>query len=100
MFRSAKKIEIFILLGPTAAVGGFYLGPVYYWMAAPFLWLWRFDPVGPSYFVAAIGVATVLLLYKFLKDAVGFWPAILSSSLYATAPLIIRYSRSSWNPNP
>ena len=143
MFRSAKKIEIFILLvvfagaiflrfwqirdyvvflgdegrdmmvmremfierkltflGPTASVGGFYLGPVYYWMAAPFLWLWRFDPVGPSYFVAAIGVATVLLLYKFLKDAVGFWPAILSSSLYATAPLIIRYSRSSWNPNP
>ena len=87
-------------LGPTASVGGFYLGPIYYWMAAPFLALWRFDPVGPSYMVAAFGVATVLLLYKFLKNAVGFWPAIISSSLYSVAPLIVQYSRSSWNPNP
>lgn len=87
-------------LGPTASVGGFYLGPIYYWMAAPFLLLWRFDPVGPSYMVALIGVLTVLLLYKFLKETAGFWPAILASLLYATAPLIVRYSRSSWNPNP
>lgn len=87
-------------LGPTASVGGFYLGPIYYWMAAPFLLLFRFDPVGPSYMVAIIGVATVYLLYRFLKEAAGFWPAILTSALYATAPLIVRYSRSSWNPNP
>lgn len=87
-------------LGPTASVGGFYLGPIYYWLAAPFLLFWRYDPVGPAYFVATIGVATVFLLYKFLKDSVGFWPAILASFLYATAPLILRYSRSSWNPNP
>lgn len=87
-------------LGPTASVGGFYLGPIYYWMAAPFLLVSRFDPVGPAYLVAILGVTTVFLLYKFLKEAVGFWPAILASSLYATAPLIVRYSRSSWNPNP
>lgn len=87
-------------LGPTASVGGFYLGPMYYWMAAPFLLLARFDPIGPSYMVALFGVATVLLLYKFLKDSVGFWPAIISSLLYAVAPLVVRYSRSSWNPNP
>lgn len=87
-------------LGPTASVGGFYLGPIYYWMAAPFLLISRFDPVGPAYFVAILGVATVFLLYKFLKETVGFYPAILASFLYASAPLIVRYSRSSWNPNP
>lgn len=87
-------------LGPTASVGGFYLGPIYYWMAAPFLFLSRFDPVGPSFMVALFGLATVLLLYKFIKESLGFWPAILASFLYATAPLIVRYSRSSWNPNP
>lgn len=87
-------------LGPTASVGGFYLGPIYYWMATPFLLIWNFDPIGPAYMVAAIGVAAVALLYKFLKDTLGFWPAILATSLYATAPLIVRYSRSSWNPNP
>ncbi len=89
-----------VFLGPTASVGGFYLGPIYYWMAAPFLALSMFDPVGPSLMVAALGVATVFLLYKFLKEVAGFWPATLASVLYATAPLILRYSRSSWNPNP
>lgn len=86
--------------GPTASVGGFYLGPIYYWMAAPFLLLTGFDPSGPSYFVAIVGFLTVLVLFKFIKDSLGFWPATLASFLYATAPLIVRYSRSSWNPNP
>lgn len=89
-----------VFLGPTASVGGFYLGPIYYWMAAPFLALTRFDPVGPSIMVAIFGIGTVILLFKFLKETVGFYPAILASLLYATAPLIVRYSRSSWNPNP
>ncbi|MBI3341897.1 glycosyltransferase family 39 protein [Candidatus Curtissbacteria bacterium] len=71
-----------VFLGPTASVGGFYLGPMYYWMAAPFLALSRFDPVGPSIMVAIFGLATVILLYKFLKEAVGFYPALLASSLY------------------
>ncbi|HSX18671.1 MAG TPA: glycosyltransferase family 39 protein [Candidatus Saccharimonadales bacterium] len=87
-------------LGPTASVGGFYLGPIYYWMAAPFLLISNYDPVGPSIMVAIIGIATVLLLYKFLKETLGFWSAIQTAFLYATAPLIVRYSRSSWNPNP
>ncbi len=87
-------------LGPTASVGGFYLGPIYYWMAAPFLFLTGFDPVGPSIMVALFGIATVFLLYKFAKEATGFWPAAIVASLYAVAPLIVRYSRSSWNPNP
>lgn len=89
-----------VFLGPTASVGGFYLGPIYYWMAAPFLALSLFDPVGPSIMVALLGVATVVLLYKFLKDTTSFYPALFASFLYATAPLIVRYSRSSWNPNP
>lgn len=89
-----------VFLGPTASVGGFYLGPIYYWMSAPFLALSFFDPVGPSIMVALFGVATVILLYKFLNETTSFYPAILASLLYATAPLIVRYSRSSWNPNP
>lgn len=90
----------FTFLGPTASVGGFYLGPIYYYLAAPFLALWQLNPVGPSYMVSLFGLATVLLLYKFTRDALGIWPAFFASLLYATAPLIVRYSRSSWNPNP
>jgi len=100
VMRNMIRQKELTFLGPTASVGGFYLGPIYYWMAAPFLLIFNYDPVGPSYMVAAFGIATVFLLYKFLKDAVGIWPAFLASALYAAAPLIVRYSRSSWNPNP
>jgi len=87
-------------LGPTASVGGFYLGPIYYWMAAPFLLISVFDPVGPAYMVAILGVLTTFILFRFIKDTIGFWPAFLTGLIYAVDPLILRYSRSSWNPNP
>ena len=44
-------------LGPTASVGGFYLGPIYYYMMAPFLFLANYDPVGPAIMVALFGIA-------------------------------------------
>ena len=34
-------------LGPTASVGGFFLGPIYYYFITPFLWAFNLDPVGP-----------------------------------------------------
>src|SRR3989344_1455399 len=47
------------LLGPTASVGGFFLGPIYYYFMAPFLWLFNYNPVGPAIMVALFGIATV-----------------------------------------
>src|ERR1035437_10265433 len=32
------------LLGPTSSVGGFFLGPIYYYFMAPFLWLFNDNP--------------------------------------------------------
>ena len=57
----------FTLLGPTASVGGFYLGPVYYYLTLPFAWASHLDPVGPAYFVSFLGIATVYLVYLFGK---------------------------------
>jgi 4-amino-4-deoxy-L-arabinose transferase-like glycosyltransferase len=87
------------LLGPTASVGGFFLGPIYYYMMAPFLLLSRFDPVGPAVMVALFGLATIYLIYRLSYEFFGKKAAIISSLLYATAPIIVNFSRSSWNPN-
>ena len=46
-------------IGPTSSAGGFFLGPVYYYFMAPFLALFRFDPVGPAIMVALFGIATI-----------------------------------------
>lgn len=90
----------FTLLGPRASAGDFFLGPIYYYFMAPFLWLFRLDPVGPAVMVALIGIATVFLIYKVTREFFGLKAAVIASSLYAVSPLVVAYSRSSWNPNP
>lgn len=89
----------FTLLGPTASVGGFFLGPIYYYFMLPFLWIWRLDPTGPSVMVGLFGVATVYLVYRVGRDFISNWVGLVAASLYALSPLVIAYSRSSWNPN-
>src|SRR3990167_7677310 len=58
-------------LGPTASVGGFFLGPIYYYFITPFLWAFNLDPVGPAVMVALFGVATIYLVYRVGVDFVS-----------------------------
>jgi len=88
------------LLGPTASVGGFFLGPIYYYFMAVFTFIFNYDPVGPSAMVALFGIATVWLIYKISNDFFGKYAAIVTALLYAISPVVVAYSRSSWNPNP
>ena len=89
----------FTLLGPTASVGGFFLGPIYYYFMIPFLWLFKLDPVGPAVMVAIFGLATVFLVYKVGKDFFGPKVGLLAAFFYTISPVVIYYSRTSWNPN-
>ncbi len=90
----------FTFLGPRSSAGDFYTGPIYYYMMAPFLWLFRLDPVGPAVMIALLGIVTVFLVYyvgrKWFNQQVG----LIAAALYAVSPLVLTYSRSSWNPNP
>src|SRR3972149_11757908 len=47
-----------ILVGPGTSIGNMYLGPIYYYLMAPALFLANFSPVGPSIMVALFGIAT------------------------------------------
>jgi 4-amino-4-deoxy-L-arabinose transferase-like glycosyltransferase len=87
------------LLGPTASVGGFFLGPIYYYFMTPFLWLSHYNPVGPAVMVALFGIATVWLVYKIGNEFLGFRAGLTAAILYSISPLVIAHSRSSWNPN-
>ncbi len=90
----------FTLLGPRVSAADFFTGPIYYYFMAPFLWLFNYDPVGPAVMVALFGIATVYLVYRVGKDLFNDATGIIASILYAISPLVIAYSRSSWNPNP
>lgn len=88
-----------ILVGPGTSIGNMYLGPLYYYFMAPWLWLFNFSPVGPAVGVALLGVATVFLIWLVAREWFGKVAAVVTSLLFAIAPVVIIYSRSSWNPN-
>ena len=87
-------------IGPITSVGGFYLGPLYYWLMAPFLWLGRLNPAAPALATAAIGVITIPVLYfvakKLFSHSAGLWAA----GLYAVSAIPVIETRGMWNPNP
>lgn len=89
----------FTLLGPTASVGGFFLGPIYYYFMMPFLWAFNLDPVGPAVMVALFGIATIYFIYKTGKDFFDPKAGLVAALFYAISPVVIAYSRASWNPN-
>ncbi len=89
----------FTLLGPTASVGGFFLGPIYYYFMVPALWISGLNPVGPAIMVALFGVATIFLVYVLGKTFFDKKAGLIAAALFALSPVVINYSHSSWNPN-
>lgn len=89
----------FTLLGPTSSVGGFFLGPIYYYLMAPFLWLFKYNPAGPAVMVALFGIATVWFTYKIGSEFFNKKAGLIAALLCSVSPVVIAYSRSSWNPN-
>jgi 4-amino-4-deoxy-L-arabinose transferase-like glycosyltransferase len=86
-------------LGPRSSAGDFYLGPIYYYMMTPFLFLSNYHPVGPAIMVALFSVATVYLIYRIGKEFFNEKAGLIAALLYSISPIVIIYSRSSWNPN-
>ncbi|MBI4157849.1 glycosyltransferase family 39 protein [Candidatus Woesebacteria bacterium] len=88
-----------ILVGPGTSIGNMYLGPLYYYMMAPALFLAGYSPVGPSVQIALLGVLTIGIVWWIGREWFGKLAGIIAGALYAISPTVILYSRSSWNPN-
>lgn len=88
-----------VLLGPQTSTGSMYLGPLYYYLMTPALFLARLNPLGPITFIALTGVFTVWLLYVIVKKWFGKYVGICTALMYAILPLPVTFTRNSWNPN-
>ncbi|MBU1089069.1 glycosyltransferase family 39 protein, partial [Patescibacteria group bacterium] len=88
-----------MFIGPQTSIGNMYLGPLYYYLMAPFLLFSNFNPVGPAIMVALFSVATTFLIYLLAKKYLNHPTALIASFLYSISPVIIKYSSFSWNPN-
>ncbi len=87
-------------IGPVTSIGNVYLGPLYYYYMAPWLWLSYPSPIGPAYGVALLSILTVYLTYRWGRDMVGEWPAMGAALLMAVNSSAVFFGRFSWNPNP
>lgn len=89
------------LLGPVTHVG-IYLGPLYYYLLAPFFLIFKFDPIAAPVMFALFGTATVGLVYQLAKElfrqkvqSLPFFAAVL----YAVSPVILESSRAPSQPH-
>lgn len=100
VWRQLVIIHDLPFIGPITSVGGFFLGPFYYYLMAPFYWLFGNSPLGPAYATAFIGILTLPLLYGFTKKLISAPVALMATFLYALAAIPVTETRSAWNPNP
>ncbi|MCX6724504.1 MAG: glycosyltransferase family 39 protein, partial [Candidatus Shapirobacteria bacterium] len=89
----------FRLIGPVTSVGNMYLGPLYYYLMLPAMMVSRLSPIGPAMMVALLSVLTTFLIYFYGRELIGKKSSLFAAFLYAVSPVIITFSRSSWNPN-
>ncbi len=90
----------FTLLGPISSVGGFYNGPIVYYLMVPFYWLFQAQPVAGTVFQSSLQVGTIILLYFFGRKVKNESVGLLAAFLFAVSPLMIDYSRAAFNSYP
>ena len=73
---------------------------------APALLLSNFSPVGPAILIALMGTVTVFMVWFITREWFAsrnvkniHYGALAAATLYAISPVVIIYSKSSWNPN-
>lgn len=86
-------------IGPQTSIGNMYLGPYFYYLIAPSLFLSNYNPVGPAIFIALLNIATVFLIYFIGKRWFSRSVGLISAFLFAISPVVIKYSNFIWNPN-
>lgn len=91
--------EDFPGIGPRSSIGDLFLGPFYFYIMAPFLWMFNFNPVGPAIGVAVMSIAAIGASFVIIKREWSAISAFIFLSFVTFSYTLISYSRFSWNPN-
>lgn len=82
------------LIGPRAVgATGFFLGPLWYYILAPFYFLTGMDPIGAAIFASLAGIITTVALYLFSRYFFSEDVALLISMMWS-----VFSERLAWNP--
>jgi len=90
----------FFLIGPITGLKGIFLGPLYYYLIAPFYLLGGGNPVYPAVFLATLGTLAVLLLYILGAKMHSRLAGIIAATIGGFSYYIATFNRWLSNPNP
>jgi hypothetical protein len=87
------------LLGPIVRgdIGGFYLGPLYYYMVTPLYYFTNGNPLSLAIISIGMDLLVIFFLYAFLRKRLSMTATALAILIWACSPLIIRDSYTPWN---
>jgi len=98
--KGIALLSKFPAIGPPSSIGEVFLGPFFYYMVAPFLLLFKLDPVGLAIGVATWCIVGIVTAYFFVQKKVDLKTAVIFLLLATFSFRLIDSSRYSWNPNP
>src|SRR5574341_1124708 len=75
---------------------GFYIGPAYYYLLAPFYYLFRLDPIANGFFAATVAIMTFMTVYLVTKKLFTIRVALFAIALYTISSHMIFLDRVSW----
>lgn len=85
------------LVGPRTGIGQFHLGPLYYYMLAPFFWLTNLDPMGSNYFNMIMNIVNFVILFMVTRKIFNNYAALFVVSVYTFSNYLIEINRVPWN---
>lgn len=97
--RNIITFKHFPAIGAPSSVGQIYLGPFYYYLIAPWLLIFNFNPVGLGYGVALMSIAGIVASYWIIRREFNDIIAITFLSIITFSFTLVNLSRFSWNPN-
>src|SRR5690606_5719659 len=86
-------------IGAPSSVGQIFLGPFYYYLVAPFLLLFNFNPAGLGIGVAILSVLFLGYLAYVIYKQFGIFVSAIFIGLSTFSFSLVELSRFSWNPN-
>jgi 4-amino-4-deoxy-L-arabinose transferase-like glycosyltransferase len=99
IIRRIITLQKFPLIGPPSSIGEVFLGPFYYYLVAPFLWIFQSNPIGLAIGVGLLSIAATTLIYYMVSKIASRQVAVIFSTLIAFSSLFVDIGRFSWNPN-
>jgi len=99
IIKRILTLEHLPAVGAPTSIGQVYLGPFYYYFIAPWLLLFKLQPIGLAFGVAFISSLYLLINYLIVKELFGKKIALISTIFISFSSIMIDFSRFSWNPN-